>query len=58
MTMDLHADQIQGFFEVPVDHLFASSVFVPYVKSLNLKNLTIAAPDTGGSKRANIAIRN
>lgn len=54
MTMDLHADQIQGFFEVPVDHLFASSVFVPYVKSLNLKNLTIAAPDTGGSKRANM----
>lgn len=54
MTMDLHADQIQGFFEVPVDHLFASSVFVPYVQSLKLKNLTIAAPDTGGSKRANM----
>jgi len=52
MTMDLHADQIQGFFNVPVDHLYASSIFVPYVKSLNLENLTIAAPDMGGSKRA------
>ncbi|MFD2601544.1 MULTISPECIES: ribose-phosphate pyrophosphokinase [Flavobacterium] len=52
MTMDLHADQIQGFFEKPVDHLFASTVFVPYVKSLNLENLTIASPDMGGSKRA------
>jgi ribose-phosphate pyrophosphokinase len=52
MTMDLHADQIQGFFEKPVDHLFASTVFVPYVKSLNLDNLTIASPDMGGSKRA------
>lgn len=54
MTMDLHADQIQGFFEVPVDHLFASSIFVPYLQSLKLKNLTVAAPDTGGSKRANM----
>ncbi len=54
MTMDLHADQIQGFFEVPVDHLFASSVFLPYINSLALPNLTIAAPDTGGSKRANM----
>jgi len=53
MTMDLHADQIQGFFEVPVDHLFASSIFVPYVESLSLDNLTMAAPDTGGTKRAN-----
>ncbi len=53
MTMDLHADQIQGFFEVPVDHLFGSSVFLPYIKGLKLDNLTIAAPDTGGSKRAN-----
>lgn len=53
MTMDLHADQIQGFFNVPVDHLYASSIFVPYIKSLNLENLTIAAPDMGGSKRAN-----
>ncbi len=52
ITMDLHADQIQGFFEKPVDHLFASTIFVPYVKSLNLKNLTIASPDMGGSKRA------
>ncbi|MEQ8325053.1 MAG: ribose-phosphate pyrophosphokinase [Vicingaceae bacterium] len=53
MTMDLHADQIQGFFEVPVDHLYASSIFVPYIKELNLDNLVMAAPDTGGSKRAN-----
>ena len=52
MTMDLHADQIQGFFEIPVDHLFASTIFLPYVKSLNLDNLTIASPDMGGSKRA------
>jgi ribose-phosphate pyrophosphokinase len=55
MTMDLHADQIQGFFEVPVDHLFASSLFAPYLKSLNINpdDLVIAAPDAGGSKRAN-----
>lgn len=53
MTMDLHADQIQGFFNVPVDHLYASTIFLPYLKSLNLSNLTIAAPDMGGSKRAN-----
>ena len=53
MTMDLHADQIQGFFEVPVDHLYASTLFIPYVESLNLSNLTIASPDMGGSKRAN-----
>ena len=52
ITMDLHADQIQGFFEKPVDHLFASTIFLPYVKSLNLENLTIASPDMGGSKRA------
>ena len=52
ITMDLHADQIQGFFEKPVDHLFASSIFVPYLQSLNLDNLTIASPDMGGSKRA------
>lgn len=52
ITMDLHADQIQGFFEKPVDHLFASTVFLPYIKSLKLKNLTIASPDMGGSKRA------
>jgi ribose-phosphate pyrophosphokinase len=52
ITMDLHADQIQGFFEKPVDHLFASSIFIPYLLSLNLKNLTIASPDMGGSKRA------
>jgi ribose-phosphate pyrophosphokinase len=53
MTMDLHADQIQGFFNVPVDHLFASTIFIPYVESLKLPNLTMAAPDMGGSKRAN-----
>ncbi len=52
ITMDLHADQIQGFFEKPVDHLFASTMFLPYLKNLNLDNLTIASPDMGGSKRA------
>jgi ribose-phosphate pyrophosphokinase len=52
ITMDVHADQIQGFFEKPVDHLFASTIFLPYLKSLNLDNLTIASPDMGGSKRA------
>ncbi len=52
MTMDLHADQIQGFFEIPVDHLFSSSIFLPDMKALNLDNLTIASPDMGGSKRA------
>lgn len=53
ITMDLHADQIQGFFDVPVDHLYASSIFLPYIQGLNLPNLTMAAPDMGGSKRAN-----
>ena len=53
MTLDLHADAIQGFFDVPVDHLYASPIFVPYLKSLNLPNLIIAAPDMGGTKRAN-----
>lgn len=53
ITMDLHADQEQGFFDVPVDHLYASIVLLPYIKSLNLSNLVIAAPDVGGSKRAN-----
>ncbi|MGB5170342.1 MAG: ribose-phosphate pyrophosphokinase [Eudoraea sp.] len=52
ITMDLHADQIQGFFEKPVDHLFASTLFLPYLRKLNLDNLTIASPDMGGSKRA------
>lgn len=52
ITMDLHADQIQGFFEKPVDHLFASTVFLPYLRSLNLPSLTVASPDMGGSKRA------
>lgn len=53
MTMDLHADQIQGFFEIPVDHLYASTIFVDYIQNLNLDNLTIASPDMGGAKRAN-----
>lgn len=53
ITMDLHADQIQGFFNVPVDHLYASSVFLPYIQSLNLPDLVIATPDVGGAKRAN-----
>jgi ribose-phosphate pyrophosphokinase len=53
MTMDLHADQIQGFFNVPVDHIYASSLFVPFIKGLKLDNLAIAAPDMGGTKRAN-----
>jgi len=52
ITMDLHADQIQGFFNIPVDHLYASFIFIPYIKELNLPNLTIASPDVGGSKRA------
>ena len=52
ITMDLHADQEQGFFDVPVDHLYASTVVLPYIQSLNLKNLCIASPDVGGSKRA------
>ena len=52
ITMDLHADQIQGFFDIPVDHLYASAVFLPYIESLKLKDLVIATPDVGGSKRA------
>lgn len=52
ITMDLHADQIQGFFNIPVDHLYGSTIFVPYIKSLKLKNLVIASPDVGGTKRA------
>jgi ribose-phosphate pyrophosphokinase len=52
ITMDLHADQIQGFFDIPVDHLYGSTMFVPYLKSLNLPNLTMSSPDTGGTRRA------
>ncbi len=52
ITMDLHADQIQGFFDVPVDHLYASGVFVDYMKTFNQENLVIATPDVGGTKRA------
>ena len=53
ITMDLHADQIQGFFNIPVDHLYASSVFIPYIQSLKLPDMVIATPDVGGAKRAN-----
>ncbi len=53
ITMDLHADQIQGFFNVPVDHLYASSIFIPYINSLKLEDMVIASPDVGGAKRAN-----
>ncbi|MEA4867753.1 MAG: ribose-phosphate pyrophosphokinase [Bacteroidia bacterium] len=53
MTADLHADQIQGFFDFPVDHIYASSIFLPYLRDLKLENLSIAAPDMGGAKRAN-----
>ena len=53
ITMDLHADQIQGFFDIPVDHLYGSTVFIPYIQSLGLENLAIASPDIGGAKRAN-----
>ena len=53
MTADLHADQIQGFFDFPVDHIYASSIFLPYLRDLSLENISIAAPDMGGAKRAN-----
>ncbi len=53
MTMDLHADQIQGFFDIPVDALYASGIFIPYLRSLNIPDLSIASPDMGGAKRAN-----
>jgi len=52
MTIDLHAGQIQGFFDVPVDHLYASTIFVPHLKALKINNLLIAAPDMGGTKMA------
>jgi len=54
ITMDLHADQLQGFFNIPVDHLFASSIFYDYIKDLNIPNLVVSSPDTGGTKRANV----
>ena len=57
MTCDLHADQIQGFFDFPVDHIYASAVFLPYIKAKNFENLAIAAPDMGGAKRANAYAR-
>ena len=52
ITVDLHADQIQGFFDIPVDHIYGSNVLAPYIASLNLKKLIVASPDVGGSKRA------
>ncbi|NOX46294.1 MAG: ribose-phosphate pyrophosphokinase [Chlorobi bacterium] len=52
ITLDLHADQIQGFFDVPVDHVYASSIFIPYIQGMNLPNLVMASPDTGGTRRA------
>jgi ribose-phosphate pyrophosphokinase len=57
ITMDLHADQIQGFFDVPVDHLFGSAIFAPYIENLGLESLCVSAPDMGGSKRANAYAR-
>ena len=57
MTCDLHADQIQGFFDIPVDHIYASKVFIPYIRSRHFANLSIAAPDMGGAKRANVYAR-
>lgn len=56
ITMDLHADQIQGFFDVPVDHLYASGVILPYLQSLRIKDLVIASPDVGGAKRADATL--
>jgi ribose-phosphate pyrophosphokinase len=53
ITMDLHADQIQGFFDMPIDHLYGSTVFLPYLDDLKIEDLTIVAPDTGSTKRAN-----
>lgn len=53
VTMDLHADQIQGFFDIPVDHLYASAIFIPHIIGMNLDNLVVASPDMGGTKRAN-----
>lgn len=52
ITMDIHADQIQGFFDVPMDNVFASSIFIPYIEKLNLPNLMMASPDAGGTRRA------
>jgi ribose-phosphate pyrophosphokinase len=57
IAMDLHADQIQGFFNVPVDHLFASANFIPFIQQLGLKDITVASPDVGGTKRANTYAR-
>ena len=57
MTCELHAAQIQGFFDIPVDHLWASSIFIPYIQAMNLENLSIASPDMGGAKKANVYAR-
>ena len=53
ITMDLHADQIQGFFDVPVDHLYASALFIPFIQKMGLRDIVVASPDVGGTKRAN-----
>jgi ribose-phosphate pyrophosphokinase len=58
ITMDLHADQIQGFFNVPVDHLYSSYLFLDYLRNLNLPNLIMATPDVGGTRRANAYAKN
>lgn len=58
ITMDLHADQIQGFFEIPVDHLYASTIFIKYIESLGLEDITIASPDMGGAKRSKSYAKN
>lgn len=57
MTCELHAAQIQGFFDIPVDHLWASSIFIPYIQAMNLEDLSIASPDMGGAKKANVYAR-
>ena len=57
MTCELHAAQIQGFFDIPVDHLWASSIFIPYIQAMNLENLSVASPDMGGAKKANVYAR-
>ncbi|MCX7878733.1 MAG: ribose-phosphate diphosphokinase, partial [Ignavibacteria bacterium] len=54
LTMDLHAPQLQGFFDIPVDHLYCSVLFLKYFKKCKLRNLAVAAPDVGGSKRARV----
>lgn len=57
MTCDLHAEQIQGFFDIPVDHVYGSKVFLPLIRDMQIENLSIAAPDMGGAKKANTFAR-